>query len=112
MTSLIPLPVEVVSQPAQLGAAAHELVGSHAIALDTESNSFHHYPEQLCLIQIASPRKVYIIDTIALYDLTPLRDILKDVSIKKVIHSADYDIRCPQCFRKYPTVHVKYGHDE
>jgi len=69
------------------------MVGSHTIALDTESNSLHHYPEQLCLIQIASLHKVYIIDTISLYDLTPLRDVLADVSIKKVAHAADYDIR-------------------
>lgn len=61
--------------------------------MDTESNSFHHYPEQLCLIQIASHHKVYIIDTISLHDLAPLRDILADASIKKVIHGADYDIR-------------------
>ena len=93
MTSSIPLPVEIVNRPAQLSASARELVGSHIIALDTESNSFHHYPEQLCLIQIASRHKVYIIDTISLHDLAPLRDVLADVSIKKVIHSADYDIR-------------------
>ena len=69
------------------------MVRSGAIALDTESNSFHRYPEQLCLIQIASRHDVYIIDTIALDDLTPLRSILADVSISKVIHGADYDIR-------------------
>jgi ribonuclease D len=88
-----PLPVEIVSRPAHLIVATRDLVGSHAIALDTESNSFHHYPEQLCLIQIASRHKVYIIDTIALCDLAPLRDVLTDVSIKKVVHAADYDIR-------------------
>jgi len=93
LTGLLSLPVEIVSRPAQLGVAARELVGSHVIALDTESNSFHHYPEQLCLIQIASRHKVYIIDTISLYDLAPLRDVLADASIKKVIHGADYDIR-------------------
>ncbi|MDP6824751.1 MAG: ribonuclease D, partial [Dehalococcoidales bacterium] len=93
LTSSLPPPVEIVSRLAQLGAVARELVGSHAIALDTESNSFHHYPEQLCLIQIASRHKGYIIDTISLYDLSPLRDILRDVSIKKVVHAADYDIR-------------------
>ncbi|MFC1972683.1 ribonuclease D [Chloroflexota bacterium] len=83
----------MVSRPAQLGVAARELVGSHAIALDTESNSFHHYPEQLCLIQIASRHKVYIIDTISLKELDPLREVLADGSIKKVVHAADYDIR-------------------
>ncbi|MGB2814718.1 MAG: HRDC domain-containing protein [Dehalococcoidales bacterium] len=93
LTGLLSLPVEIVSRPAQLGVAARELVGSNVIALDTESNSFHHYPEQLCLIQIASRHKVYIIDTIALYDLAPLRDVLADVSIKKIVHAADYDIR-------------------
>jgi len=93
LTGSLPLPVEIVSRPAQLSVAAREMVGSHTIALDTESNSFHHYPEQLCLIQIASLYKVYIIDTISLYDLAPLRDVLADVSIKKVIHGADYDIR-------------------
>jgi len=93
LTGSLPLPVEIVSRPAQLGVAAREMVSSHTIALDTESNSFHHYPEQLCLIQIASRHKVYIIDTIALYDLAPLRDVLADVSIKKVVHAADYDIR-------------------
>jgi len=93
LTGSLPLPVEIVSRPAQLGVVARELVDSHAIALDTESNSSHHYPEQLCLIQIASRHKVYIIDTISLNDLAPLREVLADVSIKKVIHGADYDIR-------------------
>ena len=87
------LPVEIVTRPAQLGAITRELAGARTIALDTESNSFHHYPEQLCLIQIASRHKVYIIDTISLYDLAPLRDVLADVSIKKVVHAADNDIR-------------------
>jgi len=93
LTGSLPLPVEIINRSAQLGAAVREMAGSHAIALDTESNSFHHYPEQLCLIQIASGHKVYIIDTISLDDLTPLKEFLADGSIKKVIHGADYDIR-------------------
>ena len=93
MTGSLPLPVEVVSRPAQFDVAVQGMAGSRAIALDTESNSFHHYPEQLCLIQIATRHKVYIIDTIALDDLTPLSDVLSDVSIKKVVHAADYDVR-------------------
>jgi ribonuclease D len=67
--------------------------GLDTIALDTESNSFHHYPEQLCLIQIASRDKVYILDTISLNNLAPLQDVLANASIKKVVHAAEYDIR-------------------
>jgi ribonuclease D len=93
MTVSLPLPVEIISQSAQLDVAVQGMAGSLAIALDTESNSFHHYPEQLCLIQIATRHKVHIIDTISLKELAPLKEVLVDDSIKKVVHGADYDIR-------------------
>jgi ribonuclease D len=89
----LPLPVEIVSQSVQLDVAVQAMADSRAIALDTESNSFHHYPEQLCLIQIATLHKVYIIDTISLKELVPLKGVLVDDSIEKVVHGADYDIR-------------------
>ena len=94
MTVSLPLPFGIVSQPAQLDIAVRDMAGSDAIALDTESNSRHHYPEQLCLIQIATRHKVYIIDTISLTELAPLERVLEDKAIKKVVHGADYDIRC------------------
>ncbi|MFC2019639.1 ribonuclease D [Chloroflexota bacterium] len=83
----------MVSQSGQLDAAVQEIADSRAIALDIESNSLHRYPEQLCLIQIATLHKVYIIDTILMREIAPLKDVLSDVSITKVIHGADYDIR-------------------
>jgi ribonuclease D len=103
LTGSLPLPVEMVYQSAQLAAASRELAGSPSIALDTESNSLHHYPEQFCLIQIASSNKVYLIDVIALSDIEPLRGILEDASIEKVIHSADYDVRC---LDRYSGLHI------
>jgi ribonuclease D len=93
VTISLPLPVEIVSQSVQLDVAVQAMADSRAIALDTESNSFHHYPEQLCLIQIATLHKVYIIDTISLKELVPLKGVLVDDSIEKVVHGADYDIR-------------------
>ena len=93
MTGPLPLPVEIVSQSAQLDAAVKAMLGSRVIALDTESNSFCYYPEQLCLIQIATSHKVYVIDTIVLKDLAPLKEVLADASIIKVVHAADQDIR-------------------
>ena len=92
MTVSLPLPVEIVSQTAQLDAAVKAMLGSQDIALDTESNSFHRYPEQLCLIQIATRHRVYVIDTIVLKDIASLKEAL-DASITKVVHGADYDIR-------------------
>ncbi len=87
------LPFETVSRPVELVAAIREISGADSIALDTESDSFHRYPERLCLIQVASRNKVYLIDTISLQDLDPLRDILLDSSIGKIIHAAENDVR-------------------
>jgi ribonuclease D len=92
MTVSLPLPVEIVSQVAQLDAAVKAMLGSREIALDTESNSFHRYPEQLCLIQIATRHRVYVIDVIVLKEIAALKEVL-DASITKVVHGADYDIR-------------------
>ena len=93
MTVLPPLPVEIVTRSEQLDAAVKAMLGCREIALDTESNSFFRYPEQLCLIQIATRDKVYIIDTIILKEIAPLEAVLADAAIGKVIHGSDYDIR-------------------
>jgi ribonuclease D len=87
------LPVEVIRQSGQLHTAVQEMGNSRAIVVDTEANSRHRYPEQLCLIQLATPNKIFIVDTIQLGEIEPLRDILHDTSIIKVFHTAEYDIR-------------------
>ena len=91
MTASPLLPFKIINQPADLVKAVGEMAGSSVIALDTESNSRHHYPEQLCLIQIATASKVYIIDTLALKYLSPLKPVLEDLAIRKVIHGADHE---------------------
>lgn len=93
MTASPPLPVEIITHPAQLDDAVQAMACEPAIALDTESNSRHRYPEQLCLIQIATRHSVYLIDAIALTELEPLREVLANEFIEKVLHGADYDIR-------------------
>jgi ribonuclease D len=93
MSISTPLPLEIVANSAQLDAAVCTMLDSQAIAVDTESNSRHHYPEQLCLIQIATGTNIYIIDTIILKEIGPLQKILADKAITKVIHGADYDVR-------------------
>ena len=93
MTVPMPLPVEIITNTAQLDGAVRKMLDSKVIAVDTESNSRHHYPEQLCLIQIATENNVYIIDTIILKDIGPLQKVLADNAIMKIIHGADYDVR-------------------
>ncbi len=87
------LPVEIIRQSGQLYAAVQEMANSRAIAVDTEANSRHRYPEQLCLIQLATRNKIFILDTILFSEIGPLKNIFLDTSIIKVFHTAEYDIR-------------------
>jgi ribonuclease D len=93
MTYLSNHTIKYVSQQSQFESVLHDLSHSSTIAIDTEANSRHRYPEQLCLIQVATEDKIYIIDPLALKDLTPLKELLANKSITKVFHTADYDIR-------------------
>ncbi len=83
-----------VDQPLKLQQVAEELSSQQIIAVDTESNSLYAYQEQVCLIQFSTPKKDYLIDTIALRDLSPLDPIFRSVSILKVFHAAEYDLIC------------------
>lgn len=87
------LPVEMVTTASRLAAVVQELSSQRMVSVDTESNSFHRYPERLCLIQLASENGIYVVDPLAVDDITPLGALLADDRIEKVIHSADYDIR-------------------
>ena len=63
------------------------------VALDLESNGFHRYPERVCLVQVAVAGGVYLIDPLAVRDISPLGDLLAAPSVEKIFHSADYDVR-------------------
>jgi ribonuclease D len=63
------------------------------VGVDLEADSMFHFKEKVCLIQIAIPDTVFIIDPLAVKDLTPLQQLFENKKIKKVFHGADYDVR-------------------
>jgi ribonuclease D len=82
-----------IRTPVELERLVRKLGGVEAVAVDTEADSLHHYPERLCLIQLADPDgQVYLIDPLALPDLEPLRPLWADPATVKVLHSADNDL--------------------
>lgn len=68
--------------------AAHP---SDAVAVDTEADSFHHYFEKVCLLQLARDGRAYLVDPLAGLDLAPLLGALS--SRRLLLHGADYDLR-------------------
>lgn len=77
-----------------LTALADDLRAQPAIAVDTESNSLHAYRERICLIQFSTPTADYLLDPIALGDLSPLAPIFADPRLEKIFHAAEYDLSC------------------
>ncbi len=79
----------------ELRALVESLAGSQAVALDTESDSLHHYREKVCLIQLASEAgTASLIDPLAFNDLSALAPLCADPAIVKIFHAADYDLTC------------------
>lgn len=64
------------------------------LAVDTESNSLFAYKEQVCLIQFSTREADYLVDPMALADLSVLGPIFADEQIQKVFHAAEYDLLC------------------
>ncbi|HUJ79510.1 MAG TPA: HRDC domain-containing protein [Nitrospiria bacterium] len=85
--------VRLIDDPAALPALSSTLGRERRLALDSESDSFHHYEEQGCLLQIATPTQTVLLDLIKLDHVNPLLPLFADPAIEKVLHGADYDVR-------------------
>ena len=64
------------------------------MGMDTEFMRRTTYFARLCIVQIITPGHQIVIDTLTNLDLTPLRDILINERILKIVHSPreDFDI--------------------
>lgn len=61
------------------------------VALDTEADSLHAYPEKVCLIQVSTVSGDRLVDPLAGLDLDPFLDALSGHEL--IMHGADYDLR-------------------
>ncbi len=93
MTSQATLKYTLVTGTAQFLDVCSSLANERRIAVDTEADSMHHYPERVCLVQVATPERTYLLDPLALRDLSPLSGALGDRRVLKLLHGADYDLR-------------------
>ncbi len=85
-------PLVMVESVDALAEAVASLRESPVLGVDTESDSFHHYQEKVCLLQISDLSRDYIIDPLQVRDLSPLAPLMQDQRIVKIFHGADYDV--------------------
>ncbi len=84
-----------IDDPDKLEDLAKKLSREKVIAVDTEADSFFHYYDKLCLIQIGAPRAgTFLVDPLALPEsgLGPLKPVLEDPNVRKIFHAAEYDL--------------------
>ena len=86
------VPLVLVDTDEALARAVEAMRDLPAIAVDLEADSFHHYREKVCLIQVSIPGTDFIVDTLAVSGLEPLGALLSDPDQIKVLHGADYDV--------------------
>jgi ribonuclease D len=86
---------EIIEHLRDLEALARDLAREEVIAVDTEADSFYHYFDKTCLVQIATRKDCYLIDPLALggpAELAPLAPVFASPKVRKIFHAAEYDI--------------------
>jgi len=86
---------QLIDTRQDLDALAQELSGEKVLAFDTEADSFYHYFDKTCLVQVATRRQIYLIDPLSIggpRELSPLAPVFASPEIRKIFHAAEYDL--------------------
>ncbi len=86
---------ERVENEQGIEALAKDLLKEKVVALDTEADSFYHYYDKTCLVQVATRKRIWLVDPLALggpEELAPLGPVMADPGIRKIFHAAEYDL--------------------
>jgi len=85
-------PVRLVERQPALDDACAAVAACGELPLDTEFARTETYRPKLCLLQVGTPREVFVVDTLAALDLGPLWALLADARVPKVLHAAKQDM--------------------
>lgn len=95
--------VDYIDSADALNACIQELATEKELAFDLEfDRNKYSYGFNLCLIQIATANKCFILDPIADIPLTGLFQLFEDSSILKTVHSPGEDLRLLHSLKCYP----------
>ncbi len=76
-----------ITTASQLGRLVDRLATQPFLAFDTEFVSEHTYRSQLCLIQVAAPGVLAVIDTLTVTELDPFWRLLTDEARTTIVHA-------------------------
>ena len=85
--------MEYIESQTGLDVLGKRLKGAALLAADTEAAGYHRYSDRVCLLQLSTRDETFVVDTLAITDLEPLRDLFGRQETEVVFHDADYDLR-------------------
>ncbi|QEL19534.1 ribonuclease D [Limnoglobus roseus] len=100
------LPELIVSTPATLEECLTHLAGCPHIAFDTEFVGEDTYRPDLCLVQVATPERLYLIDPLTCGDLKPFWELVVDPQRVVIVHAGREEMRMCQFGIGRPPAHV------
>jgi len=86
---------DIIERQSDLEALAADLLKEKIVAVDTEADSFYHYFDKTCLLQVATTKRSYLVDPLALggpSHLEPLGPVFASKDVRVLFHAAEYDI--------------------
>src|SRR3954470_15893340 len=81
----------VIDTEQRLAAFLERLRAATWVAVDTEADSLHAYPEKVCLIQISTVAGDALLDPLAGISIAPVLEAMSGHEL--IMHGADYDLR-------------------
>jgi ribonuclease D len=82
--------VKLIATASELAALSQALRGAETLFLDTEFES-NRSGIELCLLQVSDGREIFLVDAIALRDLTPLAEAFQGGALW-VLHAGQQDV--------------------
>ena len=83
---------ELIETDAALADLIERLRAAGGFAYDTEFIGERTYHPRFCVIQVATPDRVTLIDGLADLDLAPFWSLLTDPDVLKLVHAGDQDL--------------------
>lgn len=93
MRKLQTIPEQIINDEAGLAACCEHLDSCPVIGFDTEFVGEDTYVPDLCLIQVATPDRLILIDPIAIEDIRPFWERIIDPERVVVVHAGREEIR-------------------
>ena len=82
----------VIKEAAQLGELVGRLRAAGRFGYDSEFIGELTYVPRLCLIQVALPEQITLIDPLSGIDLRPFWELIADEAIEKIVHAGLQDL--------------------